>query len=544
MAYFRTKTVKNKGKTYRYLQLVESNRVEGRVVQTVLASLGRLEDLQADGGVDRLAMSLARYTEKVMVLDALQDGSVVADDCRQWGPALVFDRMWKKLGLGRIVRELAGKREFQFDVERVVFAMALQRLVRAQTGSDRDGCHWLQEVRIDGLTDGTADVEPALQHFYRAVGFLDDAKETIEERLWFEGRDLFNRQVDIALFDTTSLYFEGEGPKGLAARGKSKDGRYDCTQVVLGVVLTQDGWPLCFETWPGNTTDVTTVVPMLDKLRNRFDIRRVVFVADRGMTSKANLQAIEDAGFDYIVGCKLRGDKEVRDTVLSRAGTYRTVADNLRVKQVEVEGRRYVVCHNPIEEEHDRFKREAIVERLRENLVGKSPKKAMPHRGYKRFLSVTGATVRLDEAAIKKDARYDGKYVLRTSTDWATQDVAAAYRSLWQVEHFFRDFKTPLNARPIYHRNAKQVRGHLMGCFLGMVLATALRRALDELGEDAKGVEWHRLMRDLRRIQAIDMTLGDRRYLVRSELEGKAWLAFRAAGIKPPPRVTPLPPHV
>ncbi|MBW1878939.1 MAG: hypothetical protein JRJ84_11295 [Deltaproteobacteria bacterium] len=115
---------------------------------------------------------------------------------------------------------------------------------------------------------------------------------------------------------------------------------------------------------------------------------------------------------------------------------------------------------------------------------------------------------------------------------------------MWQVEHFFRDFKSPLNARPIYHRNASQVRGHLMGCFLGMVLATALRRALDELGDDAKGVEWHRLMQDLRRVQAIDMTLGDRRYLVRSELKGKAWLAFRAAGIKPPPRVTPLPAHV
>lgn len=540
--YVRTKTVKTKTATHEYLQLVTSAREGGRVVQRVIATLGRRDQLMADGAIDRLIESLGRFAERIIVLDALKDGQVIVDECPEWGPSLVFDRLWDEVGLARTIRELAASRRFQFDVERMSFAIALQRLVQPDTGSDRDGLTWLSHCRIARLTDGSAGFVADLQHFYRTVSFLAQQKERIETALWSRGRDLFNYQVDIALFDTTTVYFEGEGPEGLAKIGKNKDGKHDCHQIIVGVVLTGDGWPLCTEIWPGNTNDAKTVVPILDALKKRFSIRQVVFIADRGMVSKANLKAVQGAGYDYIVGCKMRGDKEVREQVLARAGRYHEVADNLRVKQVGVGEHRYVICHNPQEEERDRRDREKIIAAMREKIAGKSAKKLTSNRGYKRFLKTppAGALV-LDEAAIRKDARYDGKYVLRTSTDWPPERIATAYKTLWMVERFFRDYKGLVDVRPVFHHQADNVRGHIVGCFLALYLAVALRKRLDGLGEDAEGVEWSPLIRDLQGVRAVDLKLAGRTYLVRSELHGAAHLAFRAAGMKPPPRVQPLP---
>ncbi|MDI6809966.1 MAG: IS1634 family transposase [Candidatus Eisenbacteria bacterium] len=540
--YVRVKTVKTKNATHEYLQLVTSSREGHRVIQRVVATIGRKDHLQLDGTIDRLVESLGRYTERVTVLDALKDGQIVAEQCPEWGPALVFDRLWEEVGLGPTLRRLALSRGFQFDVERVAFAMALQRLVQPKTGSDRNGLEWLRHCRIARLTDERRQFEIELQHFYRTTGFLAQHKEGIESALWDRGRDLFNYQVDVALFDTTSVYFEGRGPIGLAEFGKSKDGKYDCRQVVVGVVLSGDGWPLCTEIWPGNMSDKKTVVPILDALKKRFQIRQVIFVADRGMVSKANLEAVQDAGYNYIIGCKMRGDKEVRDKVLARPGRYHEVADNLRVKEVWIGEHRYIICHNPQEEERDRQDREKILSALRDKIVGQSAKKLTGNRGYKRFLKTPPrGTIEIDEASAEQDARYDGKYVLRTSTDWTPEQLALAYKSLWQVERFFRDYKGLIDARPIYHHKVDNVRGHLVGSFLSLYLAVALRKRLARLGEKEGRVEWNPLMQDLREVRAVHIQIAGRAYLVRTELRGQAHLAFSAVGMKPPMRVQPQP---
>jgi len=538
--YLRSKTVRTKTATHEYVQLVTSSRENGKVVQRVVATLGRRDQLQASGGLDRLAESLGRFTERVTVLDALADGTVVAEDCPEWGPALVFGRLWDDLGLRSLLRELVQNRGFSFDVERIAFAMALQRLVHPEPGSDRNGLEWLASCRIEGINDGTERCPPQLQYFYRTAAFLAEHKDEIERRLWARGRTLFDYQVDVALFDTTNAYFEGEGPDELAKLGKSKEGRYDCPLVTVGVVLTGDGWPLCSEVWPGNMSDAKTVLPILDALKKRFSIRQVVFIADRCMVSKDNLAAVREAGYDYIVGCKMRGDKEVREHVLSHPGRYHKVADNLRVKQVVIEDKRYIICHNPLEAERDRQARDKILAALKEKVAGKSAKKLTANRGYKRFLKTPPkSAIAIDEDAVRQDARYDGKYVLRTSTAWSSEQVAVAYKSLRMVERFFRDYKGLLNLRPFFHKRHETLRGHILGCFLALYLAVALRKSLAELGKDGE-TEWARLVLDLRRVRAVTLRLAGRAYLVRSELHGAAHLAFRAAHMKPPPRVQPI----
>jgi hypothetical protein len=173
----------------------------------------------------------------------------------------------------------------------MAFALTLQRLL--EPGSDLRGSKWVQTVHAPGFE------ALRLPHFYRALGILWKNKERIEEALYRRGLDLFNQELDLVFFDTTSTYFEGRAWEGWAKLGKSKDHRPDHLQLVLGVVMRRDGLPISCDIWPGNTADVKTVVPVIRTLQKRFRIRRVVFVCDRGMVSKKNLNAIRQAGYDY-----------------------------------------------------------------------------------------------------------------------------------------------------------------------------------------------------------------------------------------------------
>jgi transposase len=445
---------------------------------------------------------------------------------------LIFERLWQELGipeiLGKLVKDTKAK--LTFDFERAVFAIVLQRILAP--GSDRAGAKWIHTVFAQGF-DGLR-----LQHFYRALRLLWRGKDKIERALFRRDRNLFNQKLDLVFFDTTSLYFEGRGPEGLAKRGHSKDGHFEDTQVVLGVVMRRDGVPIACEVWPGNTSDVTTLGTIVDALKKRFAIEKVVVVCDRGMVSRRNLQALQDKGYGYIVGVKMRGFVEVREQVLARAGRYRVVKDNLHVKEVHVEDRRYVVCFNPEQAIKDAEDRAAIVESLKKKLASGGTKRLVPNRGYRRFLKIAKGSAEIDERRVEEEKRYDGRYVLRTNTELPADDVALAYRNLHWIERHFRDLKTLLQVRPIFHHLVKDnVKGHIFGCWLALYLVVMLRKRIEKLGET---VEWNDLIRDLSQLRAIELAFADQRYLLRTDMTGVANVAFRAAGVKPPPIAQPL----
>ena len=360
-----------------YIQIVENHREGNKVRQRVIATLGRLDHLQASGALDRLLQSACRFSEQLMVL-AAQPGSQDGEDgaeVRRIGPALVFERLWRDSGCQKIVQALLAGRRFQFDVERAIFASVLHRIM--VSGSDRAACVWMRDQVIDGAS------ELELQHLYRAMAWLGEplaetdqhhathaprcVKDRVEEALFARHRDLFT-ELDLVFFDTTSLYFTGQGGESIGRRGRSKDRRADCRQMVLGLVLTQDGRPVCSEMWPGNVADVTALEAVAERLGHRFGIRSVCLVADRGMISKRTMAAIEARGWQYILGARARATKEVREAVLTDGGamTAITVARahdpeplTLEIKEVVVprpgegeepeERRRYVVCRNPVE---------------------------------------------------------------------------------------------------------------------------------------------------------------------------------------------------
>ena len=536
-----------------YLQVVENRWEGGRSRQRVVATLGRLDQLQQSGQLDALLVSGARLARSVLLLSEHAQGRLPTISIRHIGPALVFQRLWQLTGCQHVIQQLLKGRRFEFPIERAVFLTVLHRLF--DPGSDRAADKWKESYQIDGCED------LQLHHLYRAMGWLGDElsrkeqadktpfaprcnKDLIEEGLFARRRDLFT-QLQLVFFDTTSIYFEGQGGETIGQRGYSKDHRPDLKQMIVGAVLDGQGRPICCELWPGNTADVTTLIPVVDRLRSRFAVTKVCIVADRGMISKETIEELEkeERGWQYILGARMRSQNEVKDEVLARAGRYRLVHPQrttsedpspLKVKEVRVEGRRYIVCRNDDEARKDAADREAIVASLREKLAT-GEKSLVGNKGYRRYLSSTGPDhFQIDEAKIEEEARYDGKWVLRTNMDLDTAEVALQYKRLWMVEAWFRSCKSLLQTRPIYHKCDETIRGHVFCSFLALVLRQELEA---RLAKDDHDFEWADVIQDLDRLQIVEVEQDGKRFLLRSEVQGTCGTVFKAAGVAVPPTV-------
>src|SRR4051794_22380393 len=551
--FFRTKTSGPRT----YLQIVENRWEDGRPRQRVIATLGRLDQLRQTGQLDALLASGARLAQSVLLLSAHAKGQLPTVTTRRIGPALIFERLWQQTGCRHVVEQLLEGRRFEFDVERAIFLTVLHRLFAS--GSDRAAEKWRTDYQIEG-----GDLQ--LHRLYRAMAWLGEelpegqqkdktpfaprcVKDRIEEGVFGHRRDLFSG-LQLVFFDTTSIYFEGQGGQDIGQRGFSKDHRPDLYQMVVGAVLDAQGRPICCELWPGNTTDVTTLIPVVDRLRSRFGIGRVCVVADRGMISKETLAALEQPGrgWQYILGARMRSQNEVKDEVLSRAGRYRVVhparvegddPSPLKVKEVWVDDRRYVVCLNEDEARKDAADREAIVAALREQLRN-GDKSLVGNKGYRRYLSGDDSPhFEVDEAKLAEDARYDGKWVLRTNTGLDTAEVALQYKRLWTVEHWFRSCKSLLQTRPIYHKCDGTIRGHVFCSFLALVLRQELQARLEAQGHE---FEWADVIQDLDRLQMVEVEQDGKRFLLRSEAQGTCGKVFQAVGVALPPTVRQVSP--
>jgi len=366
-----------------YLQIVENNKIKGKVVQRVIGTLGRLEQINEKGGIQILIRSLSRFSDEVLLI--LSGKSDVLAQTQKIGPSLIFERLWKELGVPKVFQNVLSDRHFFFDVERAIFLTVLHRLM--VSGSDRSCDRWRRDYGIEGVQG------LCLHHLYRAMAFLGEeiedqvaatpfsprcTKDLIEETLFLHNRHLFTG-LDLVFFDTTSIYFEGLGGEDLGERGFSKDHRPDLRQMIVGVVLDDNGMPLCCEMWPGNSADVETLIPVVERIRKRFQVSRFCIVADRGMISQDTLTKLENPKnkVPYILGTRMRNVKEIKEEVLSRAGRYREVHPEakssknpsaLKVKEVWVGDNRYIVCVNSRQARKDAADREAIIESLQEQL--------------------------------------------------------------------------------------------------------------------------------------------------------------------------------
>jgi len=546
--YFRKKTSGGRA----YLQIVESRRDGAQVRQQVIATLGRIEDLRDSGQLERLLRSGARFAAKAIVVNALAEGTAAANAARRIGPTLVFERLWEETGCRKVIENLSGSRKYGFPLERAVFLTVLHRLFAG--GSDRAADRWREDYTIDGVEDID------LHHLYRAMAWLGEEqeedqqdaatpfaprcqKDVVEEELFARRRDLFSK-LDLVFMDTTSLYFEGEGGQTLGQRGFSKDHRPDLNQMILAVLLDGDGRPVCTEMWPGNTADVGSLAPVVDRLRKRFSIDRVCIVADRGMISAETIAELEARGLFYILGVRERSDKLVRELVLDDPAPFIPLTIAKRDKDIDYEakavalaGRRYIVCRNREEMKKDAAARAAILAAL-ERQLKKGDKSLVGNKGYRRFLATPDDDhFVIDRAKAEEDAKFDGIFVLRTNTDLSPLDAMLCYKRLWMVERAFRTSKSLFATRPIFHKLDETIRGHVSCSFLALVLKKELEDRIANLGLAGS---WPDILADLDSLTETEVEQDGKRFLLRTPPRPAASLALRATGVALPPTVRQL----
>jgi hypothetical protein len=557
--YLRSTQRKNRdGSIVRYVQLAHNRRVDGVTQAEVLLSLGR-EDLLDPEGLRRLVRSINRYLGEP---DAGDDGAgLEAGDglsilsSRPLGVAWLLDGLWHQLGVDTALAKVLGGRRFTTDVERVLFALVANRAI--DPASKLAAAEWASnDVAITGLESMDED------QAYRAMDLLvaADAQSEVQEAVFFAVADLLNLEVDLLFFDTTSTYFETEDADEFRRRGKSKDSRPDLPQIVIGLAVTREGIPVRCWVWPGNTNDNSILPEVKDGLRG-WRLGRVVTVIDRGFSSDKNLDYLRRAGGHWIAGEKMRDGSPDAQAALSRQGRYQSVRDNLRVKEVRFDdesGKRWIVCHNPFEAERDAAQRDAALARIeaelerirvgRERDARKKNRKngedahrlaecaLRDHVSLGRWLRQTpSGRLVIDRAKVTAEERLDGKYLLSTSDpDLSAEDVALGYKNLLEAERGFRDLKSTLDLRPVYHRIEPRIRAHVLLCWLALLLI--------RVAERRTGLTWRRIAIELGRVHAVTLTSSAGTVVQTTPLTAVQQGIVDACGVDTPPRVTHLHP--
>jgi hypothetical protein len=516
------------GTVITHLQLAESvwNPKAGRSDTRIVLNWGRAEDPQVVERLRRLAKSILRHCSPEEIVAEAPSWKVV--DAWPYGDLYVLEELWRRLGLAEIIEAEASGRKFDFSVERALFALVANR---ALAPCSKLYCYeqWLREdVRIEG----TRDLE--LHQLYRAMDFLEAYKEAIEKAIYFRVADLLNLDVELVFYDTTSLHFEveeedqGTGEDDLVRgsqlagaklykaprkRGYAKNGRGDVPQIVVGMAVTREGFPVRHWVFPGNTVDVTTVTQVKEDLRG-WHLSRCVFVGDAGMVSQDNLRRLSLGGGKYIVCMPIHQGGEVAEQVLARAGRYQEVAENLKVKQVVVgdgeRRRRYVVCHNPQEQARQRAHREKVLAELAAELACLKPLSGQPHTKrvcelrasgrYGKYLkqSRTG-TLSIAKAKVAAAERLDGKFVVHSNDDTLNaEDLALGYKQLMRVEEAWRTLKSGLKLRPVFHWAPHRIHAH--------VALTVLSLLLERAAEHACQDTWRNIRDDLKQIQLAQLS--------------------------------------
>jgi hypothetical protein len=549
------------GSTVSYLALAQNERdpATGVPRARIVHRFGRADQVDRDG-LARLVRSISRFLDPADAVAATASGEVQIVESRPMGSPWLADRLWERLEIGKVIIEAAGGRRLEAQaVERAIFAMVANRM-SVKPLSKLAGGGWVAErAFIEGLAGVSDDA------CYRAMDFLHAALPELQERVFFTVASLLDLEVDLLFFDTSSTYWEtdrlpeelqdeDDEPKEdqepvLAESGQrryskhSKDHRPDLPQVVVGMAVTRKGIPVRVWTFPGNASDQQVIRQVKDDLRG-WNLARVIWVLDRGFTSERNRRYLQRAGGHYIVGEKLRSDSKEANAALARQGRYHTVEGNLRVKQVRIDDGtnrdRFVICHNPERAQRDQVVREQILDRLAQEIHaadGLAPSKRSELYGalatkpaYKRFLRKTKTgKLRIDRAAVAREAKLDGKFLLRTSDESLTaEDIAHGYKALYEAERGWRDLKHTIDMRPAYHRREDRIEAHVQLCWLALLL---LRVAETEVGDT-----WRNIRNELDRMHLVTLATNEGTIAQRTELTPGHRRILKALELPEPPR--------
>jgi len=533
-----TRRTTSDGQVVEYFYLAHNYRdaSSGDSKAQIIHSFGRADQVDREELV-RLCRSIARVCdvevhdpvgEQLELEEAAHRAGVLPKgtrriETRPLGVVHVAETLWERLGIGPTLRKVAKQSRCTVPYERALLAMTANRL---DEPASKLGVweRWLQTVHLpscDGLK---------LEQMYEAMDLLHRHAADVEEAVFFETAELFNLEVDVVFYDTTTCSFsidfadeeEDDGSVGLRQFGKAKEGGWT-PQVVVALAVTREGLPVRSWVFPGNQSDVTTVEQVKRDLRG-WKLGRALFVADSGMNSAENRQELLKGCGRYLLAIRAGAVSEVQEEVLSRAGRYKEIADNLRAKEVVVgEGvmaRRYIVCFNPSEAKRQQKHREKVLEELDKELRkhrdrGATQSWAIELKAsgrYGRYLRIDKAgKLTQDRAAIRKAERMDGKWVLLTNDDTLSlDDAATAYKGLLVIERCFRTLKrTQVQMTPMWHWLPRRIEAHVKICVLALLL--------ERVAERETGRTWPMLRFELNRLQATEYRTHSHLFFERNE---------------------------
>jgi transposase len=537
------RTTKNK-RGDAYYHLVESFRQDGKVKQRTLLSLGRVEDNK----LEQLSEALSKHLDTIHVLDLAKHIDI--NSAYIYGSLMVLDRLMETLGVNSVISEIASKHEkVKFDLKKVLFTLITSRFVKPVSKLA------LYDRWIEKFYPVMVDHDIALQHIYRSLDIMAGHKEQIEQSLYEYKKDLFSINVDIVLYDLTTLRFEStrEDLGELRKFGYSKEMRTDCTQIVFGLLTDTDGIPLSFEVHPGNTFEGNTLKGIVDKMRKKFAVRRFIFIADRGLFSAKNLDHIRNNQGEFIVGLKIGVlQKELQQTFYD-ISRFEFISDELAIWETQYGEDRCIVTWSKSRADRDRKTRDDILAKIREKL-GKKTSRAktfVTNSNYQKYLIIKDdATPVLNQQAIDEQARKDGFFGIITNVkNMPAREIVFNYKQLWKIEDSFGELKGSLRSRPVFHWTDDRIIGHLVVCFLTYLceahMTKALREQNDKLQSKAitgKIIKTRPLtavmaMEELNSVLAIPVKIKSQTIWVRTDIPENAQNLLKAMNMRIPPKI-------
>ena len=527
-----------------YYHLVESYRQEGKVKQRVLLSLGRVEENK----LEELAEAINKHLETANIFNLAKEIDI--EKTFILGPLLVLERMMDQLGITEILKKLSGDhKKLEFDFRKVIFTQICSRFIKPVSKLA------LFDTWIERLYPGMIDHDMELQHIYRSLDLLSKHKAEIEQFLYQWDKDLFTINVDVVLYDLTTLRFEStrEDLDELRRFGYSKEMRTDCTQIVLGLLTDINGIPLCFEVHPGNTFEGNTLSDIVEKMQKKFSIRRFIFIADRGLFSFDNLEHIRNSQGEFIVGLKIGSlEKEIQEDFYD-IENFTLINEELAVYETKFREDRCIITWSKSRAERDKKTREDVIEKIKKKIAAdkKKAKKLITNRNYKKYVKIEGEDkCELNHKAIAEEAAKDGFFgVITNVKSMSATEIVTNYKQLWKVEDAFGEIKGTLKTRPMFHWTDQRIIGHLVLCFLAYLCEAHLTKALRDNYEllekksiTNKTIKPRQLtvvqaMEELAQVMAIPVKVRKETIWVRTDVPTNAASLMKSIGMNIPPKI-------
>src|SRR4030043_643930 len=516
----------SKNKPIYYLQIVESYREKDKTRHRVLCTLGKEEDLLAKGIIENLIEKFAALSKQYILVSKLDES---IRDTLIYGPMLVVNHLWKQLQMQPLLEGIQQQYKIEFSLEQAVKLMISNRLIDPLSKSA--AFNWKEKVYGEDWD------QLELQYLFRSLDIIADHQDMLEKSFFEKTRSLFKSPVSIVFYDLTTIYFESQQADALKRFGYSKDNKTDCVQVVIGLVINQDGLPISYHLFPGNTYEGKTVVPVLNKLKKDFLLEKIIFVGDKGIVGNEIMQELSSAGYEYIIAAKIsKVSDEYHQDILNREN-YTRLDDIISAYQIIVEGQRLVLGYSKKRAEREKKQRELLLERLQKKLDKSSTPKSITKSAYNSYLTMEGESrMIIDPQKVETKEKWDGFFGFYTNNQsMSNKDIVLTYQMLWQIENSFRLLKSTLDLRPVYHWPEKRIHGHIMICFLSLYMLRAIEFRINR--QEKLDLSTDEVFYHLDKIRAVTINAFKKRVVMRTEITEQNNLVLRILGIKIPPAI-------